>query len=72
MIDYARHCNMCGQLFDDWDEQEDFGFTHRVGYGSKFDLQVLRCDFCCNCFDKLMDEYILPRCKISPIVGEYE
>lgn len=67
----ATYCNMCGQLFDDWDTQEGFNFSYHVGFGSKFDLSIIQCDFCCNCFDKMMDEYILPRCKHNPIVGEY-
>lgn len=56
-------CNLCGKSFDLWDTQEDFGFDYHVGYGSKYDLQHITAHFCCNCFDKLLDE-LTPRFKI--------
>lgn len=62
-------CNMCGKEFDEWDVQEQFGFHHHVGFGSHFDVQIIECDLCCACFDRMMKEYILPNCKIDPIVG---
>lgn len=64
-------CNFCGNDFDEWDEQEGFGFDYHVGYGSGYDLMRVKCDLCCACFDKMMDEYIIPNCKISPLEGEY-
>ena len=60
-------CNFCGKEFDVWDHQEKFGLNHYVGYGSKFDGEHIVVDMCCDCFDELMDTYILPRCKISPL-----
>ena len=60
-------CNMCGKDFDMWDEQEEFGFHHHVGYGSRFDEAHIDVDLCCECFDNLMMSYILPKCKYSPI-----
>lgn len=63
-------CNMCGKDFDMWDTQENFGFHHHVGYGSEFDGEVINLDLCCECFDKLMKEHILPGCRISPIEGQ--
>lgn len=65
-------CNMCGKEFNMWDTQEGFGFHYYVGYGSKHDLQELKCDLCCNCFDKLLDEYLIPKCMHSIIVKEYD
>lgn len=62
-----RVCNVCGKDFDLWDTQEGFGFHYTVGYGSEFDGQGINLDLCCDCFDKLMNEYIIPRCKISPV-----
>lgn len=56
-------CDFCGKEFDLWDTQEDFGFSYRVGYGSKFDECDIDVDLCTDCFDKMMDEYILPRCQ---------
>lgn len=58
-------CTMCGKEFDMWDEQEGFGFNYHVGYGSKFDCSHVMVDLCCDCFDELMDTYILPKCKVS-------
>ena len=65
-------CNMCGKDFDMWDTQEKFGFHHHVGYGSEFDGEAINLDLCCECFDKLMKEHILPSCRISPIEGQEE
>lgn len=60
-------CNMCGKDFDMWDAQESFGFDYHVGYGRWFDGSNIQLDLCCDCFDKLMNEYIIPNCKISPV-----
>lgn len=65
-------CNMCGKEFDEWDVQEQFGFHYHVGFGSRFDEQIIDCDLCCSCFDKMMEEYILPNCKINTIIGRYD
>ena len=60
-------CNMCGKVFDEWDEEEDFGLHYDVGYGSVFDGEHINCDLCCECFDKLLKEYLIPKCK-HPII----
>lgn len=62
-----RVCNVCGKDFDEWDTQEGFGFHYHVGYGSGFDGSRINLDLCCDCFDKLMNEYIIPNSKISPV-----
>lgn len=68
----AEHvCNVCGKRFDEFDEQENFGFDYYVGWGSKYDLTHLQAHICIDCFDKLMDQFI-PACKISPDKGEYQ
>lgn len=61
-------CNICGVNFDLWDKQEQFGFHYKVGYGSIYDGDEINLDMCCNCFDKLLTEYLLPKCKINPIL----
>ena len=63
-------CNFCGKEFDMWDKQENFGFNYMVGYGSRFDETELKLDLCCDCFDKMMEEYIIPHSKINPIIDE--
>lgn len=56
------HCDMCGKQFSIFDTQENFGFHyHNIGYGSKFDETSIDVDLCCNCFDKMMDEYVMPK-----------
>lgn len=68
MVDYTRRCNMCGVSFSDLDEQLDFGFDMILPYGSKHDMAHVRLDLCCECTDRLFDEYIVPKCKINPLV----
>ena len=46
------------RVYDD----EDFIIHTLVGYGSKHDGERILLRFCCDCFDKIVDE-----CKISPI-----
>jgi len=62
-----NRCTICGKEFDIWDKQNSFGFHHQVHYGSKFDLDKINVKLCCDCFDNMMDKYILPNCKINPV-----
>ncbi|MBE6618199.1 MAG: hypothetical protein E7626_00260 [Ruminococcaceae bacterium] len=66
----AKICNMCGKVFDFWDTNENFCFDCYIGYGSSYDLQRLRLNLCCDCFDKVLD-WMLPQCKINPMT-EYD
>lgn len=61
-------CNMCAKDFNEFDRQENLGFHNHLGYGSIHDEEVIDLDICCECFDKMMDEYILPKCKIQPFI----
>lgn len=63
-------CNMCGKDFDEFDIQNNFGIHKKVLYGSNFDGGVINLDLCCDCFDKLMEEYILPNAKHDPVEEE--
>ena len=63
----GNYCTLCGKELDVWDKQENFGFNYQVGYGSKFDLSTINVKLCCKCFDKLMDNYILPKCTYNPV-----
>ena len=58
---------MCEKDFDEWDTQEGFGLHYHVGYGSEFDGHTINLDLCCDCFDKMMNDYIVPKSKISPV-----
>lgn len=55
-------CNLCGEDFDFWDEQEDYSIYKRIGYGSRYDGKHLSLDICCKCMDELIG-----RCVISPV-----
>ena len=59
-------CDLCGKFFNAFDEQEHFGLHyHNVGYGSKYDRCHIDIDMCCDCFDKLMTEYIERKLKFK-------
>lgn len=60
-------CNICGKEFDFWDVYEDISFHKTIGYGSAYDGDQIDLDVCCRCFDKLIDETIIPMCKINPV-----
>ena len=66
-----KKCSLCGKKFDMWDEEENFCFRHRFGYGSNYDSCQLDLKLCCKCFDRLMDE-LVPQCKINPLPDPYE
>lgn len=55
-------CDLCGKIFNLYDEQEKFGLHYNnIGYGSAYDGQDIHIDMCCDCFDNLMADYIVPR-----------
>lgn len=58
---------MCAKEFDMWDEQQNCKIDFNFFYGSKHDGDRIRCNLCCDCFDNLVDNYILPQCEINPI-----
>lgn len=57
-----RHCNMCGNKLDLWDMQEDFSIRRKLGYGTKYDEDILDFQICCDCMEMLID-----KCAIFPI-----
>lgn len=69
LIDYQpKCCSVCGKTFDFWDNQEDFCFERYIGYGSKYDMEHIQLNLCCDCFDKVLD-WLLPQCSIDPMSG---
>lgn len=57
-------CDLCGKFFNEWDNQEEFGLHYNnVGYGSQFDGFNIDIDMCCDCFDKMMVDYLIPKLK---------
>lgn len=62
-------CNMCGKEL----ELTDVSALHAhsvIGYGSKYDGDKIDLNLCCDCCDIILD-YILPKCKISPLEENY-
>lgn len=55
-------CNVCGKEFDIYDKQEDFTIERHVGYGSKYDGELVSLHMCCDCMDKLIDS-----CRVKPL-----
>ena len=60
-IKKPTQCNICAKELDEFDEQENLIIHTTVGYGSTHDGEEIRLQFCCECFDKIVDE-----CKVSP------
>lgn len=61
-------CDLCGKEFDEFDKQEGFGLHYdSIGYGSKYDGETIDVDMCCDCFDKMIDDYIIPQTNRSEI-----
>lgn len=57
-------CNMCGKLFDVYDEQHDFRLVRRLCYGSAHKGQDMELDLCCKCMDGLIE-----KCEITPLIS---
>lgn len=58
-------CNICGEAFNEWDIQEDYHFNKRIGYGSRYDEELLDLHICIECMDKIIDN-----CKITPVTDD--
>lgn len=58
-------CNVCGKKLDEWDENCDLSMDVVAGYGSIFDGDRIRIQFCTECFDTLVNN-----CEKSPFVDE--
>lgn len=57
-----HRCDFCGKQFTVFDEQENFGLHYsNVGYGSHYDGCDINVDLCCDCFDKMMKEYVIEK-----------
>ena len=49
-----KRCTMCGEKLNTMDEYGNFSFQHRVGYGSKYDGDMICLTLCCDCFDRVV------------------
>lgn len=60
-------CNVCGKKIDQILEDQMVVSIHdTIGYGSKYDGGTFDLDICCDCFDKLIDDFT-EKCAINPI-----
>lgn len=58
-------CNICGKEFCEWDYQEDYHISKRIGYGSKYDEDLIDLHICITCMDKIIEN-----CKITPVTDD--
>lgn len=58
----TRKCTMCDKIFDIWDEQEDLCFEKKMGYGTRYDGEIIRFNLCCECFENVVN-MLAPLCK---------
>ena len=64
-------CDLCGKFLNEYDEQENFGLHYNsIGYGSKYDGCNINIDMCCECFDKMMKDYIQPKLQFKMVKPE--
>lgn len=62
----VARCNICGEVLDEFDIQNDFSIDRKIGYGSEFDGDDLSISLCCDCMDR-----IIKSCKVSPVQSLY-
>lgn len=70
MEDKVKLCNICGREFDFFDEQQNIKIEYYMKYGSSFDGTKVSCRMCIECFDKFVNEYLVPKSIINPIMSE--
>ena len=58
-------CNICGKKFDILDANESFNIHKKLGYGTKYDGEILDLNICCSCMDELIS-----KCKKNPCFEE--
>ena len=56
-------CNLCGRDLGFFDINEDFSWSKRLGYGTKYDGDYLDLHLCCECLEKIVD-----KCAVNPII----
>ena len=61
IINEVKTCTKCGKVFDECDEENQFGLQYVPGYGSGFDGENIKIDLCCDCFDEVV-QYISRGC----------
>ena len=58
-------CSFCNKELDEWDKQQNFKIDFCGMYGSSHDGERIKVHLCCECTDKLFDEYILPKAGLA-------
>lgn len=59
-------CNMCGKEFHPVEDSDLFQWHKFLSEDSRH-RGNFALDLCPECVDRLLDEYLIPNCKISPI-----
>lgn len=66
MISFKRKnkvkCKRCNKKLKEWDV---LGFEFVVGYGSKYDGDMIKCTLCYECMDYFIDNHLAKYCEIS-------
>ena len=60
----SEYCNLCGREMDFADAVADFKLYKYLGYGTKYDGDLLDMKICCKCMERLIDA-----CAKSPVTN---
>lgn len=61
-------CNVCGKALKNPRDLDFVNIHFRIGYGSKYDGDMIDMDICPECLDKMLIKYI-PTFKINPLIS---
>lgn len=60
-------CNLCGKNMDTYDVRMGARMKYVSNFGSRFDGEPIRIDFCQKCADALIE-----KCKLPPFIEDSE
>ena len=58
----VKRCNLCGNVIDPMTGRGGIHISEELGYGSKYDMDLLDMEICYECLDRIVDA-----CRISPV-----
>lgn len=61
-MEHPKYCNICGNRFDQYDNNANYSIHKLIGYGSKYDGCFMHMNICIKCMDKIIED-----CKIKPV-----
>ena len=53
-----KHCDVCGNKFDIWEQVNSFGIHNKPGYGSRYDTYKIDICLCTDCYDRMIDAFL--------------